>query len=84
MNFAMMERSETNVVTQMDEEIKQYLRLLLDHCDECNDPGCSSHLLLEEICRLVRERIFMGAIPTPPAPVEDEDEPRTDGAVGTP
>ena len=34
----------------VDDEIRQYLRLLLDHSIQCHDEGCPSHVQLREIC----------------------------------
>ena len=47
-------------MTQADAEIKQYLRLLLQHSNECQDKGCPSDALLHEIFGMIRERIFSG------------------------
>ena len=49
-----------DVVMQVsaDAEIKQYLRLMLDHSSECPDESCPSEALLHEICGIIRERIF--------------------------
>jgi hypothetical protein len=46
----------------VDDEIMQYLQLLLDHSNECRDEGCPSHAQLHQICGIIRERIFSGPV----------------------
>jgi hypothetical protein len=45
-----------------DDEVKEYLRYLLDHNAECRTEGCISCLTLYNACEQLRNHIFSGPV----------------------
>lgn len=45
-----------------DDEVKEYLRYLLDHNAECRTEGCLSCLTLNNVCEQLRYHIFSGPV----------------------
>jgi hypothetical protein len=44
------------------EDVKDYLRFLLDHNTECKKDGCISCLTLNNVCEQLRYHIFSGPL----------------------
>ena len=43
-------------------EVKEYLRYLLDHNAECRTEGCASCRTLNNVCEHLRHQIFSGPV----------------------
>jgi hypothetical protein len=43
-------------------EVKEYLRYLLDHNGECRTEGCASCHTLDNVCEHLRYQIFSGSV----------------------